>query len=260
MSVILSLIKISITTTSYQRFYSQKISGREYPWDKVKEKLWKAELKRQKSLLNPEEPPQPTVTRNDSGLSTTSSQFDAEMAKREAVPIRIDSIFGLTEDDLAGKFVAILWWFCFLLPRLLCIPVFAYFYLRETVIIFVFQYFIFLFLLLYYTKLKNITVHKTAFMLIISYIFLFCLIEFKIKFQKIKIVYNIYFIVIYLQNMVMMYFWYFHVEELSGFWYDYVFYLVIGSSILSVLSMAMYLGMLKPEQVVIKKIYRHSQL
>lgn len=279
MSIVLSLIRMALTTTSYQRFGTQKLAGRQYPWDKIKQHELKFKLLHQKEP-NTSHKQQPQLTRRDSGLSTTSSQFEAEVEKRRAPisePMREETVHGLGSDDAAGKFVAILWWFCFILPRMSTIAIFTYFYLREAILACFFQYLIVLILLLRYSTWSdsesgNITIRrkkypinnenivKFTFHLVTSFIYLFCLIEIKVRFTKLKVVYNWYFIVLYLENIVMMMLWYYHAETYEKWWFNYSLYLNIVSSILSVLSMAMYLSMLQPQKKIVQKTYRSSKL
>lgn len=293
LSIVMSLIKMSMTTALFQRFQSQNIAGREYPWDKVKEK----ERKLLKNILpteNQEDDPDMgnpvlAVTRRASALSTTSIEMirkiQEEKERQSRAPMKIDSVKGLSDDDTAGKLIAILWWFCFLLPRMLTLSIFTYFFPREAVLLCVFHYLIVLGLLIKYTNFKTekptdtseteadgftrrkkydwineLTIQQIAFFLIMSYIYIFCLIEIKIRFTRVKIVYYCYFIIVYLQNFIMMYMWYYHVEKLQTWWYDYLFYIIVVSTILSLLSMAMYLSSFRPRKVLVKQWLRNSQL
>ncbi|CAH1963147.1 unnamed protein product [Acanthoscelides obtectus] len=63
-SMIINLAKVAITTTYYQRFKSQKLVGKDYPWYK-REKL----RSRESSLKNPAMPPENEVILRRSTLS-----------------------------------------------------------------------------------------------------------------------------------------------------------------------------------------------
>lgn len=53
LSIIFNLMKLSITTTFYQRFRSQKLTGKQYPWYK-NYKIYSQEPEEQVALRRPQ--------------------------------------------------------------------------------------------------------------------------------------------------------------------------------------------------------------
>lgn len=208
------------------------------------------------------------LSRKSSGLSDTSSVFDEKMRLKEEtmiaskvmVPRTIISYQGLPEDDAAGKLVSFFWWLCFILPRMFTLSAFAYFYPSEIFWICGFHYLITLAFLLYDAHTSNIQYYRALFLLFTAYIYMFCLIEFKVKFKKVKFIYNGYFFLVYFENILMNTIWYFNIAFDNYWWYNYVFNVIFFSSIFSCLSMFLYLFVLKPKKITVHQEYRNSKV
>lgn len=279
--IIMSLIKMAMTTMSYQRFKSQKVAGRQYPWIKKQEPT-KETYKRIDSMLLPtNEPSEPvnkrisecetensepeadrhvnSSSRRSSGLSVTSSEYERRKAAEAKdqpdflIPMRVLSLRGLTQDDAAGKLVAFLWWFSFILPRMLALSAFASFYPKDIWYICGAHYMITLAFLLYDAYTADIPYYRALFILFTAYVYMFCLIEFKIKFKKVKFIYIGYFILVYLENFIMTFVWYYGTEFYNDWWYKYVYYVLIGSTVLSIMTMSFYIAILKPKKIIVAK-------
>ncbi|CAG9839200.1 unnamed protein product [Diabrotica balteata] len=339
--LVLNLLKLAVTTTYYQRFKSQKLTGKQYPWYKRHKDLSLApnstnEVVLRKPIIavsrniierssaldrfddqyNIEPPRYSELSRrrrsSDLYLEPTSSglsnrhtlletDFDVDIQTKIKVldesvdevdtytsptypPIlretsiadgpkrpvyrgteildysepdfnisRIMNVKGLEDDDLAGKLVATVWWFAFLLARVLTITVFAYFYFKETIYILTIHVILITTILVYDVKSDEVKRAKAVFFLFIGLIFIFCIIEFKIKFKKATKIFYGFFALIFFENMGMCLAWYVgQVESLENdFWFRYVFYIIIACSILSFSTMVFYFGLNKPPSVVV---------
>lgn len=166
---------------------------------------------------------------------------------------RVISVKGLENDDFAGQLVATLWWFSFLLTRILAISMSAYFFTSATTWLLVAHFLFVMSVLLYDVKSDAVKRDKTLFFIFIGYVYIFCIIEFKIKFKKATIVYYGFFALVFLENFGMCLTWYIdRVEYLENdFWCRYVFYMVIIGTITSFSSMVFYLIVNKPKKVVV---------
>ncbi|GLV38808.1 uncharacterized protein CBL_05807 [Carabus blaptoides fortunei] len=277
---------MAMTTMSYQRFKSQKIAGRQYPWIKRQEQTKETcrRIDSMPAVINqtlepaikrvsecetensePEADRHVNSSRRSSGLSVTSSEYERRRTEPADepdffIPKRILSIRGLTQDDAAGKLVAFFWWLCFILPRMLALSAFAYFYPKDIWYICGAHYVITLAFLLYDAHTSDIPYYRALFILFTAYVYMFCLIEFKIKFKKVKLIYNGYFILVYLENFIMTFVWYYGTEFYNDWWYKYVFYVLIGSTILSIMTMSFYMAILKPKKVTVAKQLVESKL
>lgn len=161
------------------------------------------------------------------------------------VPQRRYSTKGLEEDDPVGKFLSFLWWFFFILARILTIATFYEFYPLYLSIVLGIHYGIMLIYLFYYTKYYDII---TFFLnLWLGLIYIVSLIEYRIKFKYADKWVLPYYIFILMQNTFLTLSWYFYADW-DGFWYTYVFYVIFGAMTLCVLSTIIYCALLKPKK------------
>ncbi|XP_066260718.1 uncharacterized protein [Euwallacea similis] len=167
---------------------------------------------------------------------------------------RVSYVKGLEEDDLAGRITAFLWWFTFLLSRVLAISAFAYFFFSTCVGLLITHILIVIAALVYDVKTDKIRRDKSAFFVFIGVVYVFCIIEFKIRFKKVKWIYLGYFGLMYLENFVMCLVWYCkEIESLENdYWYRYIFYVIVASHVLSLSAMIFYYILTRPKSVAIR--------
>ncbi|XP_045471042.1 uncharacterized protein LOC123678194 [Harmonia axyridis] len=169
---------------------------------------------------------------------------------------RVLFVKGLPEDDMAGKLIAFCWWWAFLLARILAILAFQYFYPIQVLYILVSHFILTLAILCYDAKSNSLTRSKAMFFLFVCYIYLFCIIEFKIRFRKAKFIYYGFFTLVYLEDLVMCLVWWY--GDLDGveteFWFRYMFNIIVVCSIFSFVSMMFYMCINKPEKVVVGQV------
>lgn len=284
---------MSVTTTLYQRFKSQKLGGKQYPWlkpyklpyytrsDQQTQSNVAVEetdeqrpsssylLERRRSsdfYLEPNEMLQdksnkiavvPTIRETsvvDGPQRIVYRELPADEVDIFGIP-RLRDIKALPEDDVAGKTIAFFWWWCFLLGRMLTISAFAYFYPTDIIWLLASHFILVVSLLLYDVRADEVRRAKAIFFIFIGLVYLFCLIEFKIKFKKAKFIYYGFFLLMFTENIVMCSVWWFgNVETIENdFWYRYIFCVIWGSTGLSIVSMLFYLRINKPEKVVVGK-------
>ncbi|ERL84897.1 uncharacterized protein LOC109537611 isoform X2 [Dendroctonus ponderosae] len=325
-SILLNLAKVAVTTTFYQRFRAQKLTGSHYPWLKARKQMRsqgftgkgpdeevilrsssstqrrviergsrrtndditrlydiqpaiQAERRRSSDIYLEPEPSPGTVTdtfeetlqtsttwkRNTltSRTSTYIARFSSLLGVRSVSSVpdsalynisRVTYIKGLREDDAAGKLISFLWWFTFLLSRVLAVSVFAYFYPRTCVGLLIAHVLIVIAALAYDVKEDSVKRDKSAFFIFIGLVYIFCIIEFKIRFKKTKFIYAAYFSLMFLENLVMCLMWYCgEIESLENdYWYRYIFYTVIGAHFLTLSSMMFYYILTKPKSVAVR--------
>ncbi|XP_068965276.1 uncharacterized protein [Bombus flavifrons] len=165
------------------------------------------------------------------------------------VPQRRYSAKGLEEDDPVGKFLSFLWWFFFILARILTIAIFYEFYPVYLSIVLGIHYGIMLIYLFYYTQYYDII---TFFLnLWLGLVYIVSLIEYRIKFKYADKWVLPYYIFVLMQNTFLTLSWYFYADW-DGFWYSYIFLVILGSMTLCVLSTIIYCALLKPKK---RRIY-----
>lgn len=268
----LNLTKLSITTTLYQRFKSQKVTGKQYPWLKPYKLLYDSTIDSATTRQAPPAPPQRLLVRRSSSdlylqpvdVNRETSIVDGPprtvfRAVDEADFFRLPKIVevkGLPDDDMAGKVIAFCWWFCFLLARMLAISAFAYFYLTDVIWLLGAHFVLVVALLVYDVRSDQVRINKAIFFIFIGLVYLFCLIEFKIKFKKTKFIYNGFFALVFTENIIMsLVWWCANLETVEDdWWFKYIICLIIGCTGLSLISMLFYLKVNKPEKVVVERI------
>ncbi|XP_030753291.1 uncharacterized protein LOC115880252 [Sitophilus oryzae] len=308
-SIVLNLAKVAVTTTYYQRFKAQKLTGAQYPWLKMN-KIMRSKIttEQQDVLLRDSYRSRSVVeTKRSSNISRLYRVEPATIAARrrssdiylEPIDVGVDEVDnrrnvtestvvsetevdysgfsesrivsvssrsepdfnisriiyvkGLQEDDLAGKIVAFSWWFTFLLGRILAISVFAYFYMKACVWSVICHVIVIIAILVYDVKTDNIKRDKALFFIFLGFVYIFCIIEFKIRFKKAYFIYYGFFVLVFMENFVMCLIWYYtELESLENdYWFRYVFYITIACGMLSFSAMVFYLTLTKPKSVSI---------
>lgn len=264
--MMLNLAKLSITTTLYHRFKSQKLAGKQYPWLKA-HKVLNDSINIQETHSSP----RLLERRRSSDLYLQPVDVNRETSIVDGPPrtvfrvvdetdlFRIPKIMeikALPDDDMAGKMIAFCWWFCFLLARMLAISAFAYFHPTDVIWLLVSHFVLVVALLVYDVRSDEVQRAKAIFFLFIGLVYLFCLIEFKIKFKKVKFIYNGFFALVFTENIVMSLVWWFaNLETVEDdWWFKYIMYLITGATALSLISMLFYLKVNKPEKVVVERV------
>ncbi|XP_053999203.1 uncharacterized protein LOC128887387 [Hylaeus anthracinus] len=178
-------------------------------------------------------------------VSIAESNKNLDSAQTLKVPQRRYTKKGLEEDDPVGKFLCFLWWFFFILARILAIAVFYEFYPLYLCIVLGIHYGIMLTYLFYYAKYYDIITFFVN--LWLGLVYIVSLIEYRIKFKYADKWMLPYYLFVILQNTFLTLAWYMYADW-DGFWYSYVFYVIFGSMTLCILSTTIYCALLKPKK------------
>lgn len=209
-------------------------------------------------------PDVPAPPRPDS-IVKTSEQQDVENVKSVSivepnrkisevnntlkVPKRRSSTKGLDEDDPVGKFLAFLWWFFFILARILSISTCYEFYPYYLLGVLSIHYIIMLIYLFCYAKYYDII---TFFInLWLGLVYIIGMIEYKIKFKYADKWLIPYYTLIFIQNTTLTLSWYLNADW-NGFWYTAVVYTIFVSMLLCIASTLVYHVLFKPKK---RRIY-----
>lgn len=159
------------------------------------------------------------------------------------VPQRKDSVKGMEEDDPVGKLIAFIWWFFFILARIFAIALFYEFHPIWLGGIIGIHYIVMLGYLFYHAKDYNIT---TIFVnLWLGFVYIFVLVEYRIKFKYADKCLFFYYAFVVIQNVMMTLTW-FIFDEYDGFWFKYIFYTIFSSMVLCITSTTVYHVLFKP--------------
>lgn len=260
-SMVFNLATMAATTVQYQRFKSQKMGGKNYPWykpykyhDNVDAALllpatgiiYCTKENYQKIANDIEERRIKEIEENagdDESISSSVYYLEPHVDEVD-FPKAIRQIYALPEDDLAGKVLAFFWWFCFLLARFLAISTFAYFFPKDIIWLLSSHFILCVSFLLYDARAYLVRRTKAVFFIFVGLIYLFCIIEFKKQFTRVRFIYNGYFTLVFSENFIMCLIWWFSRMDDTGlvndWWFRYIFYMTLLCTFLSLSSMIVY--------------------
>lgn len=165
------------------------------------------------------------------------------------LPTRRKVVGGIESDDMVAKFISFLGWVMFLLMRMISLSVFAVFYPEICGWICLSHYLLMLVCLFNETRF-TVKWQRTSFYLILAYIFIFNLLEFKVKFKNVRWWYVGYFVLVMTQNVAMTIVWYNFTEFEYSWWLEFMFLIILQSGLMSLMCFVLYFFYLKPEDKV----------
>lgn len=215
---------------------------------------------------------QPTTkTANDHVDPNTSRVIDVEQPP--ALPTRRQLIDGLEQDDFLGKAVSTAAWSLVLLQRMLALSAFAYFHPLACLILCTAHYLLMLAALLAETRLHT-KAERVMFYLFLAYVYIFCIVELKVKFRRPRRTLIAYAVLLMVQNVVMSVWWFGRreygrlattgldtdeaatqaadeVSASSTWWFGFMFAAVMLSGVYALLCWMVYYFLLKPSARVL---------
>jgi membrane-associated HD superfamily phosphohydrolase len=165
------------------------------------------------------------------------------------MPTRKQMIEGIEQDNFLGKYISFSGWIMFLLMRMISLSVFSVFYLHACAYLCVGHYVVMLLCIFYETKFHE-KLERNYFHVFLAYIYLFCILEFKIKFIHLKTWYIGYFLFVFLQNLTITLIWY-NFMVFQSWWFYFMFNIIIGSGMLSLSCLTFYYFYLRPKDKVL---------
>lgn len=158
-------------------------------------------------------------------------------------------INGIEQDDFAGKTIAFFGWISFVIMRMLSLSTFSVFFPKTFFIILAVHYALMLFMLIMESRFRG-KLNRSLFYLLLAYVYIFVLLEFRIKFKRIRMWYIGYFIITMGENIGMTMLWYAR-EEFESWWFGFIFEGIIYSGILFVATILVYYCILKPRTITL---------
>lgn len=166
------------------------------------------------------------------------------------LPTRKKVVDGIESEDLVAKFISFLNWAMFLLMRMISISMFAVFYPEICGWICLGHYLFMLLCLINETRF-SVKWQRTCFYTVLAYIFIFNLLEFKVKFSNVRRWYIGYFLLVMSQNIILTAVWYNFEEPMNSWWFSFMFNVIIVSGVLSLSCSLIYFLFLKPNEKVL---------
>ncbi|KAG5669999.1 hypothetical protein PVAND_000287 [Polypedilum vanderplanki] len=165
------------------------------------------------------------------------------------MPKRRKVVDGIESDDIVAKFISFLGWNFFLIMRLISLSVFSVFYPAHCLWLCFAHYVLMLLCLINETRF-TVKWQRTAFYTVLAYIFIFNLIEFKIRFRHVRYWYTSYFVLVMAQNIGMTIAWFGFTDFLDNWWFEFMFLVTLQSGIMSLMCFLLYFCYLKPQDKV----------
>lgn len=178
------------------------------------------------------------------------SKYIAQLNELEPeLPRRVPRSYirGLEPQDATAALVQFLGWYSFFVSRLLsiaafikCVPVVA--------IIVLFSHYQVMLLFLIVPQASTV---RRAFYLFLAFIFLFCLMEFKIRFRHVRVWHVFWIVVCTVETIVFAGLWSTIGNNLNGWWTMFIVNIIVGGLLLSYMCFIMYFVLLKPRETIV---------
>ncbi|XP_014251811.1 uncharacterized protein LOC106667976 isoform X2 [Cimex lectularius] len=212
--VIVSLLSLSLITTSYQRYETQAKGSRKRVWYKSEDSV-ENEEPRELLYVPPNE---------------------------EVLPRRRSWTKVMEEDNSLGKLVAFIFWFFFLLGRIVCLVMASLFFPWAVLGVCIAHYIFMFFFILPLTNCKTNVVTK----ILLSFVYIFCLIEVGIRFRKSQLFHNLFITFCIVENFSLSLLWALWGNWNNNWWYDYALYFMGITHFIALLFLFIYIKFFRP--------------
>ncbi|XP_052867717.1 uncharacterized protein LOC128273727 [Anopheles cruzii] len=178
-----------------------------------------------------------------------STVLDETDGDRLSLPSRRRTIVGLEQDDMVGKAVTFVGWVLFLLMRMLALSTFYVFFPLYFWMLCANHYLLMIACIVYEVRTHE-KLERYFFYLYLAYIYVFSLLEFKIRFVHVRSWYVGYIGIVLLENVAMLVVWY-NLGTFESWWFHFLHYVIIASGALSVMCFLFYYAFLRPKDKVL---------
>nr|XP_016927989.1 uncharacterized protein LOC108008619 [Drosophila suzukii] len=154
---------------------------------------------------------------------------------------------GIQQDDFAGRSVSFFGWIAFITMRMLALSTFCVFYPRAFFILVGVHYALMLGCLALETRCQG-SWSRNLFLLLLAYIYIFVLMEFRVCFKNIRLWYGGYLVVTLVENITISSIWYTN-EEFESWWFGFIWEWIVYSGVLFLATLIVYYCILRPKEV-----------
>ncbi|XP_041974035.1 uncharacterized protein LOC121729552 [Aricia agestis] len=155
---------------------------------------------------------------------------------------------GLEPPDTTAALVHFLGWYSFFVARLLSIAAFINFFPVLAIII-LFSHYQVMLLFLIVPQASSV---RRSFYLFLAFVYLFCLMEFKIRFRHVRVWHAFWFLVCTVEIIIFILLWATIDNKLHDWWRNYVVCVTLGAMSLSYALLLVYFLILQPRETVIQ--------
>uniref|UniRef100_A0A182MIQ1 XK-related protein n=1 Tax=Anopheles culicifacies TaxID=139723 RepID=A0A182MIQ1_9DIPT len=175
-----------------------------------------------------------------------TDQYDGDAI---SLPSRRQTIVGLEQDDMVGKTVLFVGWVMFLLMRMLSLSTFYVFFPLFFWMLVANHYLLMIACIIYEVRLHE-KLERYFFYLFLAYMYVFSLLEFKIRFIHVRWWYIGYIGIVMLENVAMLVVW-FNLGVFESWWFYFLHHTIIVSGVLSTICFLFYYAFLRPKAKVL---------
>ncbi|XP_030387252.1 uncharacterized protein LOC115633888 [Scaptodrosophila lebanonensis] len=184
---------------------------------------------------------------------TPNSQKASPLTPKDVVdfyfPRPTKIVNGIQQDDFAGRSVAFFGWMAFIIMRMLSLATFCIFYPKAFFIIVGVHYALMIGALGFESRFRG-TWNRTLFYLLLAYIYIFVLLEFRVCFKRIRLWYTSYLILTLAENISMTAIWY-NNADFESWWFGFIWEWIIYSGVLFLATIIVYYFILRPKEVAL---------
>ncbi|XP_052839570.1 uncharacterized protein LOC128254473 [Drosophila gunungcola] len=154
---------------------------------------------------------------------------------------------GIQQDDFAGRTVSFFGWIAFITMRMLSLATFCVFYPKAFFILIGVHYVLMLASLALETRCRG-SWSRNLFLLLLAYIYIFVLMEFRVCFKNIRLWYGGYLALTLVENITISSVWYAN-EEIESWWFGFIWEWIVYSGVLFLATIVVYYCILRPKEV-----------
>uniref|UniRef100_A0A182KH14 XK-related protein n=1 Tax=Anopheles christyi TaxID=43041 RepID=A0A182KH14_9DIPT len=187
--------------------------------------------------------------RNTTERKVVPSESDRTDGDAISLPSRRQTIVGLEQDDMVGKTVLFIGWVMFLLMRMLALSTFYVFFPLYFWMLVANHYLLMIACIVYEVRLHE-KLERYFFYLFLAYMYVFSLLEFKIRFVHVRWWYVGYIGLMLVENVATLVLW-FNLGAFESWWFYFLHHTIIASGTLSVLCFLFYYAFLRPKDKVL---------
>lgn len=177
-------------------------------------------------------------------------KYNDEVVQDEPdIPRRVprSKMRGLEPQDATAALVHYLGWYAFFVSRLLSIAAFINLSLIAAVIVLFSHYQVMLLLLI----IPQAPTVRRGFYIFLAFVYLFCLMEFKIRFRHVRVWHMFWALVCTVETVVFTALWVTIDNNLHDWWKNFVVKVIFISLLLSYLCFLVYFVLLKPRETIV---------
>lgn len=165
------------------------------------------------------------------------------------IPTRMPRSYirGLLPQDGVSALVHYLAWYMFFVGRLISIAAIINLFPVAAIIVLFCHYQIMLLFLI----VPPASTIRRGFYLFLAFIYLFCLMEFKVRFRHVRVWHTFWILVCSLETIIFTSLWATIDNDLDWWWKQFVVMVIFGSTLLSYMCMLVYFVILKPKETKI---------